>query len=329
MIDVMSKLKEIAEGGYDNEDIQRGIDAAGIHKVSEDETMEGKSQGKAWYREQEAQEMAKKDGKDWSRMTYGDKEDYRAKVKAKYTEEGISVDPKKLPVDPKKPIKKPKYIGTTPMLTSDMAKEDTTTESDENDILEDADIEEVHEAVEEDHDELADILKLAGKSGVIGMAKPQTIIAEDIELEEEEIEETDYDTTANEDSAEAETAISEEEIEEVLNDELEEEAVEETVEVPVTALADLMKLAGYSNYEEKVEEYANEPTEDYMDAEEQLIGLSGGMNGPKKAYAAAAGGDNAMSQEPREIEESDVDLETTFESFYKKYDAFVEDLKSE
>lgn len=291
MIDVMSKLKEIAEGGYDNEDIQRGIDAAGIHKVSEDETMEGKSQGKAWYREQEAQEMAKKDGKDWSRMTYGDKEDYRAKVKAKY--------------------------------------EDTTTESDENDILEDADIEEVHEAVEEDHDELADILKLAGKSGVIGMAKPQTIIAEDIELEEEEIEETDYDTTANEDSAEAETAISEEEIEKVLNDELEEEAVEETVEVPVTALADLMKLAGYSNYEEKVEEYANEPTEDYMDAEEQLIGLSGGMNGPKKAYAAAAGGDNAMSQEPREIEESDVDLETTFESFYKKYDAFVEDLKSE
>ena len=224
-------------------------------------------------------------------MTYGDKEDYRAKVKAKY--------------------------------------EDTTTESDENDILEDADIEEVHEAVEEDHDELADILKLAGKSGVIGMAKPQTIIAEDIELEEEEIEETDYDTTANEDSAEAETAISEEEIEKVLNDELEEEAVEETVEVPVTALADLMKLAGYSNYEEKVEEYANEPTEDYMDAEEQLIGLSGGMNGPKKAYAAAAGGDNAMSQEPREIEESDVDLETTFESFYKKYDAFVEDLKSE
>ena len=290
MIDVMSKLKEIAESGYDNEDIQRGIDAAATHVFAEDETMEGKSQGKAWYREQEAQEMAKKDGKDWSRMPYGDKEDYRAKVKAKY--------------------------------------EDTTTESDENDILEDADIEEVHEAVEEDHDELADILKLAGKSGVIGMAKPQTIIAEDIELEEEEIEETDYDTTANEDSAEAETAISEEEIEKVLNDELEEEAVEETVEVPVTALADLMKLAGYSDYQEQVEEYANEPTQEYMDAEEQLIGLSGGMNGPKKAYAAAAGGDNAMAQEPREIEESDVDLETTFESFYKKYDAFVEDLKS-
>ena len=246
MIDVMSKLKEIAESGYDNEDIQRGIDAAATHVFAEDET-----------------------------------------------------------------------------------QETIRTESNEDSISEDDDIEEVHEAVEEDEDELADILKLAGKSGVIGMAKPQTIIAEDIELEEEEIEETDYDTTANEDSAEAETAISEEEIEEVLDTELEEEAVEETVEVPVTALADLMRLAGYSDYQEQVEEYANEPTQEYMDAEEQLIGLSGGMNGPKKAYAAAAGGDNAMAQEPREIEESDVDLETTFESFYKKYDAFVEDLKSE
>ena len=29
MIDVMKKLQEIAEAGYDNEDIQRGIDAAG------------------------------------------------------------------------------------------------------------------------------------------------------------------------------------------------------------------------------------------------------------------------------------------------------------
>ena len=33
MIDVMKKLQEIAEAGYDNEDIQRGIDAAGKHVV--------------------------------------------------------------------------------------------------------------------------------------------------------------------------------------------------------------------------------------------------------------------------------------------------------
>jgi hypothetical protein len=312
MIDVMSKLKEIAESGYDNEDIQRGIDAAATHVFAEDETMEGAITDKV---------------RDLGNKLTGGFIDSTAQQAAQDKKASRKVD---------KPgaakVGKPKAGASAPKAgaSATVAKyEDTTTESDENDILEDADIEEVHEAVEEDHDELADILKLAGKSGVIGMAKPQTIIAEDIELEEEEIEETDYDTTANEDSAEAETAISEEEIEEVLDTELEEEAVEETVEVPVTALADLMRLAGYSDYQEQVEEYANEPTEEYMDAEEQLIGLSGGMNGPKKAYAAAAGGDNAMAQEPREIEESDVDLETTFESFYKKYDAFVEDLKSE
>lgn len=35
IIDVMKKLQEIAEAGYDNEDIQRGIDAAGKHAVTE------------------------------------------------------------------------------------------------------------------------------------------------------------------------------------------------------------------------------------------------------------------------------------------------------
>ena len=85
-------------------------------------------------------------------------------------------------------------------------------------------------------------------------------------------------------------------------------------------LSELMQLAGYTDYAEKIEEYANEPEEDYMDAEEQLIGLSGGLNGPKKMYAAAAGGDNPMDQEPREVTES------TFESFYKKYDKFVAEL---
>ena len=99
-----------------------------------------------------------------------------------------------------------------------------------------------------------------------------------------------------------------------------EEIATETVEVPVNELAELMQLAGYTDYAEKIEEYANEPEENYMDAEEQLIGLSGGLNGPKKMYAAAAGGDNPMDQEPREVTES------TFESFYKKYDKFVAEL---
>ena len=66
------------------------------------------------------------------------------------------------------------------------------------------------------------------------------------------------------------------------------QAVEEaTVEVPVQELADIMKLAGYANYSDKIEEYANEPEEEYSDVEDQMIGLSGGLNGPKKAYAAA------------------------------------------
>ena len=93
----------------------------------------------------------------------------------------------------------------------------------------------------------------------------------------------------------------------------EEEAVEETVEVPVSALQELMKLAGYKQY--KIDEYANEPEEEYSSAEDQMD-LGGGLNGPKKAYAAAAGGDNPMDQEPTEIEE---DNKLTFEGMYKRY----------
>jgi hypothetical protein len=43
MIDVMKKLQEIAEAGYDNEDIQRGIDAAGKHTVAEAQSPSSKS----------------------------------------------------------------------------------------------------------------------------------------------------------------------------------------------------------------------------------------------------------------------------------------------
>lgn len=103
---------------------------------------------------------------------------------------------------------------------------------------------------------------------------------------------------------------------------IEEEQVE-TVEVPVNELAELMQLAGYTDYAEKIEEYANEPEEDYMDAEEQLIGLSGGLNGPKKMYPASAPGDNPMDQEPREIEEDAI--ASVEESLYKSYQAFLEE----
>ena len=101
------------------------------------------------------------------------------------------------------------------------------------------------------------------------------------------------------------------------HDEIEEEAVEEaTVEVPVQELADLMQLAGYANYADKIEEYANEPEEEYQDAEDQLIGLSGGLNGPKNMHTPAAGGDNPMDKEA---------LKTVEENLYKSYQAFLEE----
>lgn len=218
MIDVMNKLKEIAESGYDNEDIQRGIVAASKHQVEEAEVAEEEAVDEAEVAEEEA--------------------------------------------------------------------------------IEEDDVEEVHEDVEEDTS-LADMLKLAGRSGVMGLSQ-NNIIAESLELDEED---------------------EVEEAEEVEEEAIEEAEVEETVEVPVSALSELMRLAGYENYEAKINEYENDPEEEYMDVEDQMIGLSGGLNGPKKAYAAAAGGDNAMAQEPTEVEES---LE---ESFYKEYSKMIEELK--
>ena len=189
MIDVMKKLQEIAEAGYDNEDIQRGIDAAGKHVF---------------------------------------------KKKAEPIIEAQS------------PAQKAAFQAMLAKKKGDKPKDD--------DVAEDV-VDEAVEAVEE-------------------------------EVHEDEIDEA-------------------------------------VVEVPVNELAELMQLAGYTDYAEKIEEYANEPDPEYMDAEEQLVGLSGGLNGPKKAYAAAAGGDNAMAQEPQQVREN------SFDSFYAKYDKFVKELSQE
>jgi len=275
MIDVIAKLKEIAESGYDNEDIQRGIDAAATqnYEVSEEDN---------------------------------------------------------------------KLVSEISVLASSDA------------------VEEVHEDVEEDTI-LADMLKLAGRSGVMGLSQ-NNIIAESFELDEEEVDldedasnfksavarikkaksakdlkkleksfERVYKQTGaltDKEFGQLDDMISDklvklgEEVE-LEEEAIDEEAVEETVAVPVQALEELMRLAGYENYEAKIDEYENAPEPEYMDAEEQLIGLSGGLNGPKKAYAASAGGDNAMAQEPREVEE------TIEESFYSDYSKMVEELKAE
>ncbi len=102
-----------------------------------------------------------------------------------------------------------------------------------------------------------------------------------------------------------------------VGEEVEEEAVEEAiVEIPVQELADIMQLAGYTDYAERIEEYANEPDEQYMDAEDQLIGLAGGLNGPKNMHTPAAGGDNPMDKEA---------LKTVEENLYKSYKDFLEE----
>jgi len=101
---------------------------------------------------------------------------------------------------------------------------------------------------------------------------------------------------------------------------------EATVEIPVQELADIMQLAGYANYAERIEEFANTPDgaqgePAYMDAEDQLIGLSGGLNGPKTMHPPAADGDNPMDTEPREVEET---MEAVEDKLYKSYQAFLE-----
>jgi len=175
--------------------------------------------------------------------------------------------------------------------------------------VEEDNVEEVHEeeVVEEsvDNSDLERMIKLAGRSGVLGM-NTNVIIAESVEVAEDEVSEEAFIENEDEDEEDEEVDESFETVEE-------ETVEEETVEVPVSALSELMRLAGYEEY--KIDEYANEPEEEYSSAEDQMD-LGGGLNGPKKAYAAAAGGDNPMDQEPTEIEEDD---KLTFEGMYKRY----------
>ena len=242
MIDVMKKLQEIAEDGYNNEDIQRGIDAASKHTVAE------------------AQSPAQKAA--FQKMLDAKKGD---KSEAENDEEE-AVEEAVEAVDLDEMKQKFALVDKDNIVVS--------TGSDERDLKLNR----------------PSLQRKFGELKLVQIKKKQDI---GHPLKEEDTK---------------------------LDEAVEEDIVDETVEVPVNELAELMQLAGYTDYAEKIEEYANEPEEDYMDAEEQLIGLSGGLNGPKKMYAAAAGGDNPMDQEPREVTES------TFESFYKKYDKFVAEL---
>jgi len=52
-----------------------------------------------------------------------------------------------------------------------------------------------------------------------------------------------------------------------------------------------------SEYDAVVAEWDNSPDEEYKDANYMLNDLAGGLNRPKKAYAKAQDGDNAMAVE--------------------------------
>lgn len=179
-------------------------------------------------------------------------------------------------------------------------------------------------------EKVMDIAELRNKlNNIAAELAEQDVQQEDIAIEEEEVEEG---SRKDDEEHELEKLIKGSPIDidasgpmkpkKMKEEEVAEEEVEETVEVPVSALAELMQLAGYENYADKLQEYENEPSEEYSDTEDQLIGLSGGLNGPKKMYPASAPGDNPMDQEPREIEET---MEAVEDKLYKSYQAFLEE----
>ena len=200
-------------------------------------------------------------------------------------------------------------------------------------------VEEVHEEV---NDELADIIKLAGRNSVLGLSQ-NTIIAESTELsEEDELEEgqslaqkaafekmiaakngNKVEADSDSDDADKDKEALKDSVDEDCN--YREEAIEETVEVPLSELADLLRLAGYENYEEKLSEYENEPEEEYFDVEHQLIGLAGGLNRPKIMHPTVAGGDNPMAVIPVKVDEE----EDMVEKIYQNYRSFVDEAMQE
>ena len=350
MIDVIAKLKEIAENGYDNEDMQRGITAAATQNyevseednklvseisvlASEDDVSEGTEMGTIG--DVAIKQFGAGDGRVGVQLTGPD--GYVQLSMEETTELAGRLGRWAAGID------KPRQGEYDESVSSDA-------------------VEEVHEDVEEDTI-LADMLKLAGRSGVMGLSQ-NNIIAESLELDEQEIDEgqkkskmiDDAESMSMEEFVEEYSAEGMSEAEakqaykEIMGEAIGEEAVsddgveevhevdgqsgvlglvsesveadEAVVSIPVQELTDIMKLAGYDNYAEKIEEYANEPDETYMDAEEQLVGLSGGLNSPKSMHPTAAGGDNAMAVRALDVEEIG-------ETFYQKYNDMIDELKTE
>jgi hypothetical protein len=183
------------------------------------------------------------------------------------------------------------------------------------------------ESIEEsDFDDLNHILKLAGQPQKMVSESKKKMIKEgrmsDIHQDAQEMDKEEFTAKYPMFASMWDEVHSDNDDEKYANEEAEsatEEAESATVAVPVQELVDIMRLAGL-DASEKVEEYANEPEEQYMDAEEQLIGLSGGLNGPKTHYPAAAGGDNPMSVKALKVSEASIE-----EGLYKKYVDFIKE----
>jgi len=88
LVDKLDELGLIIEGNEFAQKV-RQMKATGAKKGTKFKTSDGEEHTlegdlNAWYAEQYARKLAEKDGKSWSRMSYGDKEDYRKIANKKY-----------------------------------------------------------------------------------------------------------------------------------------------------------------------------------------------------------------------------------------------------
>ena len=73
---------------------------------------------------------------------------------------------------------------------------------------------------------------------------------------------------------------------------------EDVVEITKEDLSNLLDLAGITPTQatnNELDEYANSPDEDYMDADVQLNKMAGGLNGPKGQHKKEGPGDNPLA----------------------------------
>jgi len=333
MIDVMKKLSEIAEN-YDNEDIQAGIVAAGkTHSVVAEETVQ---EGAVKDMMQDVEEgMTKAEfekkypGQDYDAIKKDIEEKMDESKEANVEEVHEDVESDETELD------RMLYLGgvmgssSNNIMIKENIEEASIEEAAQDGVVEigyDANSttfktpygevtanyssnSRAYDDFDADNNQLGDVLNNMDQHPSFDMSDG---------INHDNVE--DYITM----SVKKMSSMDEADVQETVEDAVEEGAVEEaSVEVPVQELQDILQLAGYENYAEKIEEYANEPDEEYGDAQEQMVGLSGGLNGPKTHYPAAAGGDNPMAVKALKV------TDDVYEGFYSKYDKFVKEFNEE